>query len=358
MPAGGTVTGTLPATTVYALIGCPDSTLNIGNFSAGYKAGVLGIISGLNPNTYGVFGNGGEAGVFGSGNLFGVRALGATAVYAESTGNVSISAKASATGDGVIAFGGLRGGSFDGSKIGVNVTTGGVISINGLPGNTSVGLLADAGFEQLNLSAFGDNQNIGLYAIAGSKGGRLAIGGIFAGGETGVLGSATTYGVRGSGEIGVLGSGTAFGVKGIALDGVYGETTSGSSGVLANGGGAGIGVSAYNARTGGNLDAFKTGVNVIAGPGIDFGSLPTNISVGLLTNAGFDLNLSTFSDNQNIGIYAIAGTRNGRTATAGVFSGNVNVYGTLTKAAGSFKIDHPLDPENKYLYHSFVESPT
>jgi len=24
---------------------------------------------------------------------------------------------------------------------------------------------------------------------------------------------------------------------------------------------------------------------------------------------------------------------------------------------GTFKIDHPLDPENKYLYHSFVESP-
>jgi hypothetical protein len=37
--------------------------------------------------------------------------------------------------------------------------------------------------------------------------------------------------------------------------------------------------------------------------------------------------------------------------------GNVNVGGTLTKNAGSFKIDHPLDPANKYLYHSFVESP-
>ena len=24
---------------------------------------------------------------------------------------------------------------------------------------------------------------------------------------------------------------------------------------------------------------------------------------------------------------------------------------------GSFRIDHPLDPANKYLYHSFVESP-
>jgi hypothetical protein len=29
----------------------------------------------------------------------------------------------------------------------------------------------------------------------------------------------------------------------------------------------------------------------------------------------------------------------------------------LTKGSGTFKIDHPLDPENKYLSHSFVESP-
>ena len=29
----------------------------------------------------------------------------------------------------------------------------------------------------------------------------------------------------------------------------------------------------------------------------------------------------------------------------------------LSKGGGTFKIDHPNDPENKYLYHSFVESP-
>ena len=42
---------------------------------------------------------------------------------------------------------------------------------------------------------------------------------------------------------------------------------------------------------------------------------------------------------------------------AGVFTGNVGVFGTLSKSAGSFKIDHPLDPANKTLAHSFVESP-
>jgi hypothetical protein len=40
-----------------------------------------------------------------------------------------------------------------------------------------------------------------------------------------------------------------------------------------------------------------------------------------------------------------------------VTTGKVDVYGTLSKGGGSFKIDHPLDPANKYLYHSFVESP-
>ena len=33
------------------------------------------------------------------------------------------------------------------------------------------------------------------------------------------------------------------------------------------------------------------------------------------------------------------------------------VTGKLSKAGGSFQIDHPLDPAHKYLYHSFVESP-
>lgn len=42
---------------------------------------------------------------------------------------------------------------------------------------------------------------------------------------------------------------------------------------------------------------------------------------------------------------------------AGYFVGRVNVKGPLTKQAGAFKIDHPLDPETKYLYHSSVESP-
>jgi hypothetical protein len=39
------------------------------------------------------------------------------------------------------------------------------------------------------------------------------------------------------------------------------------------------------------------------------------------------------------------------------FWGNVEVSGKINKSALTFKIDHPLDPENKYLFHSGVESP-
>lgn len=49
-------------------------------------------------------------------------------------------------------------------------------------------------------------------------------------------------------------------------------------------------------------------------------------------------------------------TTNG-TGPAGRFNGDVTVTGNLAKGGGLFVIDHPLDPKNKYLYHSFVESP-
>ena len=51
------------------------------------------------------------------------------------------------------------------------------------------------------------------------------------------------------------------------------------------------------------------------------------------------------------------------TVAAVVLVGNVRFYqnltvtGALSKGSGTFVIDHPLDPKNKLLYHSFVESP-
>ena len=79
--------------------------------------------------------------------------------------------------------------------------------------------------------------------------------------------------------------------------------------------------------------------------------------------------LSGFADNNDIGgsyaMFAVNANADGYglyasssgAGLAGYFNGNVTVSGTLSKSAGSFKIDHPLDPEHKYLLHSFVESP-
>jgi hypothetical protein len=89
---------------------------------------------------------------------------------------------------------------------------------------------------------------------------------------------------------------------------------------------------------------------------------------------GSSVGVRGVSDAQGIGVkgestqgFAVAGYTSGGTAIygrsfdaaghAGYFDGAVHVAGLLTKNSGSFKIDHPLDPANKYLYHSFVESP-
>jgi hypothetical protein len=63
---------------------------------------------------------------------------------------------------------------------------------------------------------------------------------------------------------------------------------------------------------------------------------------------------ATASSGVNYGVYARTSSASGY---AGYFLGDLHTTGTLSKAGGSFKIDHPLDPANQYLSHSFVESP-
>lgn len=50
------------------------------------------------------------------------------------------------------------------------------------------------------------------------------------------------------------------------------------------------------------------------------------------------------------GVYAYGTTR------AGDFIGNVNVAGTLSATSKNFLIDHPFEPESKYLVHASIES--
>ncbi len=53
----------------------------------------------------------------------------------------------------------------------------------------------------------------------------------------------------------------------------------------------------------------------------------------------------------------VGGACNATSTQNTTFTQNLYVNGTVTKGSGSFVIDHPLDPKNKLLYHSFVESP-
>ncbi len=71
---------------------------------------------------------------------------------------------------------------------------------------------------------------------------------------------------------------------------------------------------------------------------------------------GISYNNTGSSTGNKYGVYGRAS--GGANNYAGYFSqGNVQVTNMISKGGGTFKIDHPLDPENKYLYHSFVESP-
>lgn len=119
---------------------------------------------------------------------------------------------------------------------------------------------------------------------------------------------------------------------------------------------------------------------------------PTSITDGAsATLTWTSANASSASINQGIGSVAVSGSRtvtpSVTTTYTGTFTGSpgstqcsatltvgastyettltnavaalkeFSVIGSISKAAGSFVIDHPLDPIGKLLYHSFVESP-
>jgi len=82
-----------------------------------------------------------------------------------------------------------------------------------------------------------------------------------------------------------------------------------------------------------------------------YGQSDANSGVSGHSNTGIGVYGASSS---SYGVYGQSLNPNGY---AGYFNGNVLITGQLTKGNGAFKIDHPLDPENKYLSHSFVESP-
>ncbi len=160
---------------------------------------------------------------------------------------------------------------------------------------------------------------------------------------------------------GNVGIGTTATVNKLDVEGgaAIGATYSGTNAAPANGllveGNVGIGINNPTAK----LDvrgASPTGNAAFITDGyVKFCALPGNASgnVSMGTVNGYGNTKLTIQSDQT---YALHST-NTAGGNAGYFQGNVAVTGTLSKGGGSFKIDHPLDPTNKFLYHSFVESP-
>ncbi len=163
----------------------------------------------------------------------------------------------------------------------------------------------------------------GVFGTSGSKNG------------TGVFGTATSQDTSGFG----------YGVYGTSANGtgVYGAAL--SSSVCA------AGVSAYSAST--CADAIYA---------VDTGTSGNTNGIYAQTNS--PQGVAGYFDNHGGG-YILVGTVNSNGTHLfhvdgsgdGYFAGDLNVGGTLSKGGGSFKIDDPIDPANKTLSHSFVESP-
>jgi hypothetical protein len=240
----------------------------------------------------------------GNSNIFdgaaGEVGIGTTAPTATLDVNGSARVRGNATVNGSLGAGPITATSSSSGGTGVFAYAGSSTGSNGVIAEGATGV---AGYTTVNGS-------IALYGDAGSSTGSNGVVGY---GATGVAGNSTitgSYGTYGNGSTGVWGNSTGTG----ANVGVYGTSAPGGTGVY------GIG------------DAFGV---------LGQSSSPTGSGGGFGNSSTGD---ALFTYNQSGGFAAF-------------FDGDVDVDGNLSKAAGSFKIDHPLDPANKYLYHSFVESP-
>ncbi len=245
-------------------------------------------------------------------------------------GSPSISATNTGTGRGVVGQSdvsdGVQGLSTSGT--GVSGSSGG--SNAGVYGS-SVGGRGTYGVSTNGEGAYG-------YSTANNKGGVL--------GE-----NSNGFGVIGNGYTGVSGIGTDG-------DGVRGATTNGNGGSFASTNG----VAGYFTSTNGiailgilnNDNQSITGINNGAGLGV------AGESVGGLGGYFSGVNGVEGLATGTSAVASVEGlnpSTNCSTCWSGYFQSNVNVDGTLYANSKAFKIDDPLDPANKYLIHTSVESP-
>lgn len=144
--------------------------------------------------------------------------------------------------------------------------------------------------------------------------------------------------------------------------GVRGFNTKDGIGVLGQAGisgGTGVAGRFENVNAANTNDACQVATNGDAN-GLKVTSARSSVSntkAAILATATDGTSISGITNGTSTSDAGIRGTASNSNAYAGYFSGKVHVAGTLSKTAGTFKIDHPQDPANKYLVHSFVESP-
>jgi hypothetical protein len=107
---------------------------------------------------------------------------------------------------------------------------------------------------------------------------------------------------------------------------------------------------------------FVQNASAASGSGVLFGNSGNNTQAVSIDNTGTGHALRIDNQNGGRGLYVV-NSGGGEAAYFGgssanvVIVGNLDVGGTITKGGGTFMIDHPLDPQNMILRHSFVESP-
>jgi hypothetical protein len=225
-------------------------------------------------------------------------------------------------GAGVGGIGLFAKGGTGGTSVGTNGNGGVGLFAQGGPGGPGTGTAGIPGLA----GQFSGDVAIQHVVTPFTAGGNLTVDGNLSAGGTAQLGGLTvptgsvTFGAN-SGTINIGAGGTV------------------SIGISA----ANIGVSGATNLTG-NLDV--TGVTTVTG------------DLGVTANTSLGTGVSnTFVANGNVTL----GTDNTNTVT---IPGNLSVTGNIgggslnvSAATKNFKIDHPLDPENKFLFHSCVESP-
>ena len=151
-----------------------------------------------------------------------------------------------------------------------------------------------------------------------------------------------------------------------------GQNLSATSGtvVAAGGDNGGLYVSSPDQIATYSIATSETGVAVYANAAVEagIGVHAVGGQYGVLASSTDDLSTAGYfsgplsESSGGTGVYAegytgISAKSLATGGDAGFFDGNVTVIGNLFKSGGSFKIDDPIDPANKYLSHSFVESP-